>query len=67
MPAGNYVYGDYCTGEIFMWDGVNSTMLLDTTLNITGFGEAEDGELYVIGQGGTVQKIIPGPSSIAAD
>lgn len=67
VPVGNYVYGDYCTGEILMWDGINQTLLLDTTLNITGFGEDEGGELFVIGQGGTVQKIIPGPSSIAAD
>jgi hypothetical protein len=32
--------------------------LLDTALNISSFGEDESGELYVVGLGGTVSKIV---------
>jgi hypothetical protein len=53
-----YVYGDYCTGEIFGWDGNSQTLLLDTNLNIASFGEDERGELYVVGLGGTVSRIM---------
>lgn len=63
FPVGSYVYGDYCTGEILLWDGVSQTILLDTTRNIVGFGEGEDGEIFVIGQGGTVERIIAGPGA----
>ena len=59
LPAGTYVYGDYCSGEIFAWDGNTQKVLLDTTLNISSFGEDEDGELYVIGLGGSISKIVP--------
>ena len=59
MAAGTYVYGDYCTGEIFTWNGVTQTLMLDTTLNISSFGEDERGELYVVNLGGTVSRIDP--------
>jgi hypothetical protein len=58
LPAGMYVYGDYCTGEIFGWDGSTQRILLDTALNISSFGEDEQGELYVVNLGGTVSKIV---------
>ena len=61
LPVGSYVYADYCTGEIFLWDGVSQTMLLDTTRNIVGFAEDESGEIYVIGQSGTIEKILVAP------
>ncbi|MEJ7700396.1 MAG: carboxypeptidase-like regulatory domain-containing protein [Pyrinomonadaceae bacterium] len=32
---------------------------MDTALNIVSFGEDEAGELYVVGLGGTVDKIVP--------
>src|SRR5438128_3594407 len=35
-----------------------STVLLDTALNISSFGEDESGEIYVVGLGGTVHRII---------
>jgi glucose/arabinose dehydrogenase len=58
LPNGAYIYGDYCTGEIFMWNGSQQTLLLDTTRNIASFGEDEDGELYAVGiNSGTVEKI----------
>ena len=58
LPPGTYVYGDYCTGEIFAWDGVNQSLLLDTTMNISSFGEDDLGELYVVALGGSVSKIV---------
>ena len=58
FPIGNYVFADYCSGEIFMWNGAAQTLLLDTTRNIVAIGSDEAGELYVVGQGGTVEKIV---------
>jgi glucose/arabinose dehydrogenase len=49
-----YVYGDFCSGEIFTWNGAEQRRILDTNLDIASFGEDEDGELYVVDLGGTV-------------
>jgi hypothetical protein len=57
LPAGTYVYGDFCSGEIFGWDGATQSVLLDTAINISSFGEDEQGELHVVGLGGTLSKI----------
>ncbi len=57
LPWGTYVYGDYCTGEIFGWNGGPQGLLLDTPLNISSFGEDEQGELYVVHVGGAISKI----------
>jgi glucose/arabinose dehydrogenase len=57
FPRGNYIYADYCTGEIFMWNGSTQTMVLDTPRLIVAIGSDEAGELYVVGQSGTVEKI----------
>ena len=57
LPGGTYVYGDYCSGEILGWDGTTQTLLLDTTANISSFGEDEQGELYVVNLGGSVSRI----------
>src|SRR5439155_27189842 len=40
------------------WDGRAQSILLDTTLNISSFGEDEEGELYVVNLGGSVSKIV---------
>ncbi len=58
LPFGAYIYGDFCTGEIFMLNAGIQSMLLQTGLNISSFGEDEDGEIYVVGWGGTVNRII---------
>jgi hypothetical protein len=51
LPVGNYIYGDYCTGEVMMWDGSQQSVLRDTTnFNLVSFGEDEDGELYIVRQ-----------------
>jgi glucose/arabinose dehydrogenase len=61
LPPGTYVYGDYCTGEIFSWNGVSQSLLLDTAFNISSFGEDERGELYVVNLGGSVSRIARSP------
>jgi glucose/arabinose dehydrogenase len=58
LPLGSYVYADYCSGEIFLWHNQTQHVLLDTTRNIVGFGEDEDGELFVVGHGGTIERIV---------
>ncbi|HEV8663317.1 MAG TPA: PQQ-dependent sugar dehydrogenase [Candidatus Methylomirabilis sp.] len=69
LPVGAYVYGDFCTGEIFQLfpaaSGGTATLLLDTSLNffLSSFGEDEAGEIYVVGLGGTVHRITGGVSS----
>ncbi len=73
FPNGTYIYADYCTGEIFTWNGAQQTMQLDTPRLIPSFGEDEDGELYVVGIGsstsatGTVEKIVRARASADFD
>ena len=57
LPDGSYVYGDFCSGEIFSWNGSSQTVELDTSMNISSFGEDENGELYVLDLNGTVNRI----------
>jgi glucose/arabinose dehydrogenase len=57
FPQGTYTYGDYCSGEFFIWNGTQSVRLFATGRNISSFGEDEAGELYLVGLGGTVEKI----------
>jgi hypothetical protein len=54
---GTYLYADYCTGEIFAWDGATQSVLLDTAMNISSFGEDEQGELYVVDLNGALSRI----------
>jgi glucose/arabinose dehydrogenase len=61
FPLGTYVFGDFCTGEIFALraaaSGAPLTLLLDTDLSISSFGVDEAGEIYVVGLGGAVHQI----------
>jgi glucose/arabinose dehydrogenase len=57
FPAGKYIFADFCSGEIFQLDGSTPTLVLDAPINISSFGEDEAGEIYVVGLGGSVQKI----------
>jgi glucose/arabinose dehydrogenase len=58
LTNGAYVYADYCTGEIFLWNNNQQSRLLDTDRFISSFGEDEDGEIYVVGLlSGTVERI----------
>jgi len=55
FTPGTYIYGDFCSGEILT--GSQPTQLLATTRSIVSFGEDEAGELYLVGFGGTVERI----------
>ncbi|MEK6985170.1 MAG: PQQ-dependent sugar dehydrogenase [Candidatus Thermoplasmatota archaeon] len=60
IPAlrGAYLYGDYCSGNLWGFrDGV-STLLLETGLNISSFGEDAAGELYVLHHGGSLHQVV---------
>ena len=56
--VGAYLYGDYCSGEIFSLADGKQRMLLSTGLRISSFGEDEQGQVYVVGHGGTVHRLI---------
>lgn len=57
LPSGTYVFGDYCTGEIFKLQNGAPSLLLDTAVNISSFGEDEAGEIYVVALGGGVYRL----------
>ena len=57
LPAGLYVYGDFCSGEIFTWNGTAQQVVLDTSLSISSFGEDDAGEIYVVALNGVVSRI----------
>ena len=60
--AGLYVFGDFCSGRIWMLPRGASkpaaeTLLLDTGFNISSFGEDEAGEVYVVDYGGAIYRL----------
>jgi glucose/arabinose dehydrogenase len=63
VPAlkGLYVFGDYCSGEIFALRRRERSRLLDTDLAISSFGEDAAGELYVVDRGGAIYRIEAAP------
>jgi uncharacterized protein (TIGR03437 family) len=69
LTPGTYVFGDYCSGEIFLREGGSVRMALDSPHLISSFGEDEAGELYVLhlgtGANGAVYRIV-NPNSTAA-
>jgi glucose/arabinose dehydrogenase len=54
LPLGSYVFGDLCTGEIFL--NSPSRVLVDTTFMLSSFGEDEAGEVYVVDLAGAVYR-----------
>jgi glucose/arabinose dehydrogenase len=56
LPLGAYVYGDFCTGELFLLSGGSSSVFMNTGLSISSFGEDEAGEIYVVSLGGTIHR-----------
>jgi hypothetical protein len=46
-------------GEILLLNGSSQTVLSDTTLSISSFGEDAAGEIYVVNLSGTVHKLTP--------
>jgi glucose/arabinose dehydrogenase len=63
VPAlkGIYVFADYCSGDLFALRRRERSLLLDTDLSITTFGEDEAGEIYVVDHGGTIYRIEAAP------
>ena len=62
--VGGYLFADFCSGRIWAVDATGPArqsprQLLDSTLMISSFGQAEDGTLYVTDlRGGGVWKIV---------
>jgi glucose/arabinose dehydrogenase len=63
--AGRYLYGDYCSGEIFALPSTiagetsrHPHVVLKTSFRISSFGQDEAGELYVLDHGGGVYRIV---------
>lgn len=63
IPAlqGTYLFGDYCSGEIWGYQNGQKNLLLTGDFNISSFGQDREGELYVIDHQGSVMKIVPTP------
>ena len=57
--AGTYVFGDFCSGEIWGYRNGETQILQSTDWQISSFGEDRDGELYVVGYGGEIFRIMP--------
>jgi uncharacterized repeat protein (TIGR01451 family) len=67
--VGRYFYADYVTGKIWGLAQTESgftppALELDTGLNVSAFGEDEDGELYVVDRAGTIRRMtdVDGPA-----
>ncbi len=60
---GKYVYGDFCTGRIWIatesspgsWSAIQ---WMDTAINISTFGEDKNGNIYLADLGGAVYRIV---------
>ena len=58
LPSGNYVYGDFCSGEVFAWDGTQRHLFTIDPFSLVSFGEDEQGELLVVARGGSVSRLV---------
>lgn len=58
---GQYLFADFCSGEIMSLVGTRIEVLLNTGLHISSFGEDKEGELYVVDHGGGIYKITTPP------
>lgn len=47
LPVGAYVFGDLCTGQIWMYYRGVVTKIMDAGVSVYSFGEDESGEIYV--------------------
>lgn len=68
---GTYVYADYCSGRIWFASpsgegGWSATEWADTAMNVSSFGEGEDGTLFVVDLGGSVYRFAS-PGAVFAD
>jgi glucose/arabinose dehydrogenase len=63
QPAlvGTYLFADYCSGVIFTLaeEGLTPRQLAESGLRVTSFGEAEDGEVYLVDlTGGGLYRVV---------
>lgn len=64
--SGVYLYGDFCSGRIW---GLRETAgaapavepLINSGLSVVSFGQADDGEVYVVHFGGTLHRVTAAP------
>lgn len=61
---GAYIYGDYCSGNIWVLrlDGqtvIEQGLLINSNLQISSFGEDEEGELYILSFDGKIYRFEP--------
>ena len=61
LPDGAYLFGDYCSGELFLLEGGRFTVVGEAN-SISSFGEDENGERYVVGHGGTMHRVVAAAS-----
>ena len=60
---GAYLYADFCSGEIWAlhYDSekvTDNTLLKDSDLNISAFGEDEAGEMYILAFDGGIYRFL---------
>jgi glucose/arabinose dehydrogenase len=60
---GAYLYSDYCSGRIWVAyrdtsDTWQSSVFLDSGLQVSSFGEDDNGELFIVDYGGAVFRLI---------
>ena len=61
---GDYVYGDYCSGNIWALgfqngSATNNTLLVKSGLSITSFGTDASGNIYVLDRKGGIYVLLP--------
>jgi hypothetical protein len=57
LPSGAYVFGDYCSMEVWKLQGGVQTQLLRAPSAVRSFGQDESGEILVVLGDGTVQRL----------
>jgi glucose/arabinose dehydrogenase len=62
---GRYVFADYCSGTIWSVpkggaSPMTKSLVMDTAMNISSFGEDAAGELYVVDHNGTIYRFSAG-------
>jgi hypothetical protein len=61
--TGAYIYGDYCTGRIWLLRYENGqvtadSLLINAPFALSSFGTDQDGELYICNYGGNIQRFV---------
>jgi hypothetical protein len=64
--VGGYLFGDYCSGRVWALRAHGPSpqapvLMADTSMNISSFGEGQNGKLYVTDLGGDVWQVVGTP------